>query len=564
MKQQLVLKIFQRIAKLVQNATVKNLKEHSRNICFLVASIAKVSRSIEVRKAAVDLIVAPCVFRLSGAAITHPLPDAVVSAWLNCDFGHSQNEFPISEYDRAELYSHPYSICTNILVNYFVQSLSGCKTEPAFWQNEYACVLFSKWGKDDFKFDQLRAAADTHLIYFVTHFVMVGNHYGNANLAADIFSPTLKEKLFALLSSWYHQLLPKADENTEIFYEVCYSLLALNADEAFQLPNTFFQTYQTVLDLGSSQTVAAAFFPKKTRYNFSTDTHANLVVAMFITETNKYLSKQSVVAFQFPVYQNPLLKLQKTGLIVYKTEIEQHLGGLAKILKNFLEFYPEDDVVLNIQGESVSVITPANIPTNMNNLEYSSFENLMRHVQASISTHLGLERQKIVIFEDMVYLRHKSGEAFTKAHSDFYHFVAKTDKLTVNNLKYTENDKEDQKCVLCRKHKKNSSTFQFVCLCPECANKPINLYTIWISLAEYTKIQLLEFSPGPHLYSNLDKKTFRRETPVPENQMNFFSPVEKMCLGDALLFNCKNVHRLQKSSSGLKRMSLDIRFAILN
>jgi hypothetical protein len=558
----LVLKIFQRISNLVQNATVKNIKEHSRNICFLVAAVAKVSRSLEVRKAAVDLIVAPCVFRLSAA---DPLPDAV-SAWLHCDFGHSQMEFPISEYDREELYNQPYSVCTNTLVNYFVQSLSGCKTAPAFWQNEYACVLFSKWAKDDFKFDQLRAA-DTHLIYFVTHFVMVGNHYSNANLAADIFTRTLKEKLFALFDSWYHQLLPKADENTEIFYEVCYCLIVLNCDESFQLPKTFFQTYQTVLDLCSNQPVTAAFFPKKTRYSFSTDTHANLVVAMFITEANRYLSKQSG-PFQFPVYQNPLLSLQKTGLVVCKTEIEEHLAGLAKILENFVEIYPGDDVVLNVQGASVSVVTPANIQTNMNNLEYSSyaFENLMRHVQASISTHLGLERKKIVVFEDMVYLRRKRGKAFTKAHSDFYHFVAKTDKLTVfDKRKYAEQDKEDKKCVLCRKNKKNSSTFDFVCLCPECADKPIHLYTIWISLAEYTKIQLLEFYPGPHSYSNLDKKTFRRETPVPENQMNFFSPVEKMCQGDALLFNCKNVHRLQKSSSGLNsRMSVDIRFAILN
>lgn len=547
----LVLKIYERIAKLVAN--VKNLKEHSRNICFLVAATARVSRSCVLRKAAVDLVVTPCVFRL-----TPTLPDSIVSVWLNCDFGSSQNEFPMSEYDRADLYTLPYSMCTNTLVNYFVQSLGGPAT--AFWQNEYACVLFAKLGKTDIELDTI----DTDLVYFVTHFIMVGNHYGNARLEIDIFTPTLRAKLLDVLSSWYQQLLPRAAANTEIFYEVCYCLLVLNFDKIFQLPQNFWTTYDTLLELCQLVTTPAAYFPKRTRYSFFTDVHVNLVVAMFATEADRYLSNKHVnYSFQFPLYENALLKLKATGLVLYKTDItNEDLARLAGILENF----EGDDVVLNLQGDAVHCVTPAKIHKKKQTHEYSlaDFDSLMLSVKMSITEHLGLEPKNIVMFEDMVYIRRKGGKAVTKPHSDFYHFVSKTDKLTVfNKREYTEQDKQDLKCVLCRKKTKNTVPFEFVCICPNCAEKPINLYTIWINLEDCSD-RLLQFSSGNHSYLNLDKKTFHRETPVSENQLEFFSPVETMQRAEAILFNCKNIHRLEKSSSSSNpRVSVDMRFAIV-
>ena len=134
-------------------------------------------------------------------------------------------------------------------------------------------------------------------LYFLTHVLFIGNHYGTRPLDPSIFTPEIQEKLFRIFLGWFWQFI-KMDaikENIEEFSEVSYSLLYLsnNLGCKVDIPKELNRTVTEFIGLAeelSKEKKKHAWYPnaKGYRYDTYTDNHSLMVVASLLIESLRY------------------------------------------------------------------------------------------------------------------------------------------------------------------------------------------------------------------------------------------------------------------------------------
>ena len=506
----------------------------------------------------------------------------------------------------------PYTECLGLLATYYLQSMVFETPDfgPEYWVDESVQLLKHRWESIKAPLQltsggyvvQKKENRELDRAYFVTHVIFFANNYGTRPLHSPYYSKPyyISRKwagyLFKLLTLWYNQLTEGGEEkgiyhkNLEIFLEICYSLLYLNESRQYQLPETFFTYHKLLLEKGvqfefhkadekkilgerestkSKKEVSAAvknvFFPNDSRMDFFfSDYHVHTVLAFYLTECYKYLSVDHTAK-----------TLRNQGWCVIKATRSKHLETIQLTIENMTKltnrFPNNNDVIIQTTGKYENeVIKPKQKSKKRGKGEgiddqVKKFllmtDNFWSMVHERIAEGLGIPPNKIKIFEDMTYLRIKGGkEGSTPAHADFYYFVRKTDlfeRVYSPSRSY---------CNVCKKKPKATDAS----ICKNCAeHKQFPLYTAWISLGDYNNNEssLLQFLKGStHIQYPLHPENFRLDLPkqLKKNEEWVFPTDSGLKQGDMVLFNCKAVHMAKSGLPGTKRLSIDVRFAILD
>ena len=581
-------------------------KKHGKNMCFLAGAIPRVIGSASIRRVAVEQIMTLFKNRLDkygdkdGEFSTEML---IACNWLNWAPGiksasavsTSLDILNPKDYSPMDIDNAKYDSCTRILLNYFLLSLTTApdKRPPEYWFKEGLRVLGDRWEEIDveLKFYGARNFVEEddqnmHMVYFVTHVIFMGNNYGNIPLRAAM---ALRNELFDVLRKWFYQIheLKAVESNMEIFFEICYSMFYLNFDRKFELPMEVWEYFDQMLDKGLSVDFSAAALNKKASTNiyfpnekastdrFLADYHTHVVMAFFFAEGVRYLSHQSITAdFSFDAMDeggNDVLEsLCSEGIVVCNAEDTICAPKLTKQLKRIHKRHHVNNLLVSIGPDEPGSISVPESPTDdllTDSHKLKLEPGFWKTLRSRIASCLGLTEERIRMFPNSSYARIKGGKGTTGEHSDFYHFIQSTNLL---DLLYGVNyDRKTKLCVVCGN--REGFCFDHICLCKQCANGTMPLYTAWISLGEYSnkKHTLLEFIPGSKDvdYSHIDDtRTINKQTPkgLRTNGKWAYGTPKGIGTCDMILFNCKVVHRANTvSHKAAPRYSLDIRFAIL-
>jgi ectoine hydroxylase-related dioxygenase (phytanoyl-CoA dioxygenase family) len=153
------------------------------------------------------------------------------------------------------------------------------------------------------------------------------------------------------------------------------------------------------------------------------------------------------------------------------------------------------------------------------------------------------------------YVRAKDNTAGTPIHADFFYFLRDTDVLHhINNRVTTPRDM----CHICK-----TVRGHLYGICGPCIAGYIPVFTAWISLGTYQHDThaLLEILPASHLLTGYDSPV--GEVPATTFGHNWVYPSQTVQNGNMVIFNCKTLHRARPPTVSGHRMSIDVRFIIL-
>lgn len=508
-------------------------------------------------------------------------------------------------------------MCLNYLSSHYLKQRDP-DNDPQEWTYKVAEYFVARYDEldEDLEFEKdmpLIKEQSIDKLIFVTHVVLIATDYGNVKLRElhrhdDQQSECIRTQLFQLCLKWYNNIKRRNAEhvNMEWFFEVMFAMYLIDPLRKIQcIPNTIITDYNKYLqnafksDLHRITTSKYCkeniFYPhyskdasklKKKLADFKVvNYHTNLVAAMMLTSGFAYYEcKNERLRFADDFVPNPLYELEKNGLTKGSVHdsLKDQLQGVRSHTVDWSKNYSSmKNLVIQLNGtrQENEIITAELVTKDQRDslgvdlrqwtLPSTFWEELRDHVAQTLKVN----RDRVVIFPDLTYLRMKKESAFTNPHSDFFYFVKKTDMLQVLHDRVGYNI-DDGKCIICMKEQYPVSAVKFdkVCLCNDCVSKPIHLYTAWISLGDYdnkknTMMEFLQYSmQADYEVLHLDAQ-MQAEVPIclPEKKQQkwFYAYPKRMKFGDSILFNCKMVHRAKEMKKIKEpRFSLDVRFGI--
>ena len=450
-------------------------------------------------------------------------------------------------------------------------------------------------------------------LYFLTHVLFIGNHYGTQPLDPEYFPPKFQARLYAVFVSWFHQFVA-ADavfQNIEEFCEVssCVLYLSKSLRCTSMVPDEIFQV---AMQLSSKRELLYSQAGRRRHtwypidghlYDIYTDTHTLLVVTTLLVDVAGYIEHRRVLQ---TLQNEPVSSIADTNVLL---RVDQHtstnlnyqqliLEGyvflpahastdsrwchpLQAITNSLQNIYNTDrhtmyDVLIRVPPapEQVDVFIPKN-PTCAQKKTLVSVEippRFWQDLQDRLSRALGINRSRVLILRDETYMRMKVGpSALTNAHADFFYFVNNTDVFARINPLYGKMPQDHGRCQLCMNEPGKKCTKMM--FGRKCANGYIPVYTAWVSLGQYTpgEHSLLEVVPRSHLLNGYDKALTGKKTAseLPPGRLPRNSWIYPRARGvttcDIIVFNCKTIHRARpaKTSSPIPRFSVDARFIIM-
>jgi hypothetical protein len=129
-------------------------------------------------------------------------------------------------------------------------------------------------------------------LYFLTHVLFMGNHYGTRPLDSRTFSHEEQQELHVIFSGWFGQFIDNDAimQNLEEFCEVSYSLLFLSNGLGYKteipvkLTEVAAHLLQTAGKLSNVNSRNRTWYPRGRKYVEYTDGHTLLVAASLLVE----------------------------------------------------------------------------------------------------------------------------------------------------------------------------------------------------------------------------------------------------------------------------------------
>lgn len=473
-------------------------------------------------------------------------------------------------------------------------------------------IAFSRWATLEtplrFRKDRMLNQSDNNRrkLYFMTHVLFMGNHYGTRPLDPRVFKPSDQVRLYNLFLAWFWQFVANRAvlENIEELCEICYCILFLNNSLGckMEVPAALMVEVRNLLHMVQKLDTGRkkhAVYPKDTcYYDAYTDGHALIVVASLLAEYIRYSAHgtpascgssspalDGLLRQDLSMNQNVNFhRLAEAGYVVLPaTDVgstsarrsEQLDPVVSRLLAWRTGSADSSNVLIRVppQPEPNDLFEPRN--ANLNRAEFESIrlpEDFWTYLQKRLAHELGIPPKRILVLADETYLRLKEGpSAYTDPHADFFYFVRHTDIFS--RIYQGRDIVRDGACQVC-----TTEVLDNAVLCAKCARGYLPVFTAWLSLGEYNTEEhaLLEFIPNSHRFAGYDT-AMCAAAPVDlprvrlsENSWVF--PTKNMKRYDMIVFNSKTIHRVKplkrtkrtrREAVHLPRTSIDVRFIIL-
>jgi hypothetical protein len=419
-----------------------------------------------------------------------------------------------------------------------------------------------------FQKNKILKQADTNRdkIYFLTHVLFIGNHYGTRPLDPALITAEEKAEFFDIFLRWFWEFIDKdaIKENIEEFSEVSYCLLYLSNSLGCKIPipnrltgavNEFIRLAEQLSKNGPAK---HAWYPSDKGYRYDTycDIHSLIVVASLLAESLRFKQhlhpilneaqpiyntslddcpdefEPPVVAQRTPVadlnvlllrdqekYKNKQFQKLTTDGYVFVTAgadiTERWCGELSPITRKIMDVHeinPKilDDILIRVppSPEAIDVFRPSGKKMKTYKDQIADLhlpDNFWDLLQKRIAKTLGLPTKRIRMMTDETYIRLKRGpDAQTNQHSDFFYFIRETDAMARIHPTYGSIPAEDGICQVCMNEK--GKVFKNITIGPTCARGYLPVFTTWLSLGDFSQDEysLLEVVPQSHLFKGYD------------------------------------------------------------
>jgi hypothetical protein len=253
------------------------IKAHAENNVFLLSTIAANMNSDIIRTRVLEYISNTNEMNF-GLLISLDLlkADVCKTELIHID----QN---ISKMDGANFKDLVDIMCVSYLDRYTQHNILKSKhCPPSYVVKKAIDIMEERWVSfGDLRFDSKKFVRDRFTIYFLTHVLFIGNHYGTRPLNR-MFPKQRQIKMYNVFKNWADQLF-EGERNFEELCEICYSMFYLAASLGYDIPQNIICFFSKLL-----HTPLKKWRPG--RYTPYTCGHGMLVGAIGLVEYNRFFS----------------------------------------------------------------------------------------------------------------------------------------------------------------------------------------------------------------------------------------------------------------------------------